>query len=330
MQKNHTIKQAISQYIGSLSARFSPQTVLAYSQALRLFEHLLQKQLNINPAKASAHDIATDWAYAYLTYLQEAHSIETEHLYSRAILGFYQYAEYHDPSLAGMGDALTIYLTTNRRPKQHLSPELPLEAMHTILFHVTTAAPPPRSEHSVSRETLRMLRDKAFLLTLAHTGLRVSEICGLRLADIDLEYHTLSLAPELPLPIPSTALAAIKLYLAERQPLDNLQRLFNPTHLPLFARHDKKAANKILSISRWTAANIVHFWTAIALPLEMRSALITNNCPITPQTFRHYFVITTLQATGNIQETQTLARHIDTTTTRRYLRFIASDTDIHH
>lgn len=326
MTTSHTIKQAISQYISSLTQHFSPQTILAYSQATRLFEHLLRKQFNINTDKVSPHNLSGNWAYAYLSHLQETHSVETEHLYSRAILGFYQYAEQHSPSqLSGLSATLAAYLTANRRPKQHTTPDLPLGAIHTILTHVTTVALPTKPEHGNSRETLRLLRDKAFLLTLAHTGLRVSEICSLRLAEIDLGSHTLILSPELSLPIPINALTAISHYLAERKPLDRLQRLFTPTYLPLFARHDKKAASKILPISRWTAANIVNFWTVTALSPETRHKLLVENCPISPQTFRHYFVVTTLQTTGSLQETQLLARHVDTTTTRRYLRYTSPD-----
>lgn len=324
MPTTQTVKHTISHYIASLEHCFSPQTILTYSQAVRLFEYILRKNFNVNPAKVSIHSISADWAYAYLTHLQETHSIETEHLYSRAILGLYQYAEEHNPTdLSGLSDTLATYLSINRRPKQHVAPDLPLEAIHTILTHVATATPPTK-EQDTNRETLRLLRDKAFLLTLAHTGLRVSEICNLRLVDIDLNEHTMNTS-EFSLPIPTIAFAPISHYLAERKPLDQLQRLFNPKHLPLFARHDKKAANKILPISRWTAANIVEFWTTTALLPETRHDLITKNCPISPQTFRHYFVVTTLQTTGNLQETQTLARHIDTTTTRRYLRYIAPD-----
>jgi integrase len=103
------------------------------------------------------------------------------------------------------------------------------------------------------------------------------------------------------------------------------QRLLAPSQLALFARHDKKAGNNILPISRWTAANIIHQWTMSSLPPDIRADLTAQGITISPQTFRHYFVITVLQRTGDIAETQYLARHADTATTRRYLPYTQSD-----
>lgn len=327
MTHKQPIQRTISRYLESLFAHYAPQTILAYSQALRLFAQLLQKQLAIHPTKASIDTLKVDWAYLYLHHLQENHSIETEHLYSRAILGFYQYVETHiHPGFAGQADILARYLAQHRRAKQHYAPTLPVAAIETILTHVTTASTPRDPDHSISRDTLRLLRDKAFLLTLANTGLRVSEICLLRVEHIDPTHHILLLDTDLQLPLPSPVLAAVNAYLVARKPLDSLQHLFHASHLPLFARHDKKAAKQILPISRWTAANIVAYWTTAALPPDEYQQLISNNCPISPQTFRHYFVIATLQRTGNLHETQTLARHADTATTRRYLTYTVQNT----
>jgi integrase len=124
-----------------------------------------------------------------------------------------------------------------------------------------------------------------------------------------------------------TVTRAIQHYLTARTPLDDNQPLLTNQHLPLFARHDKKASKRILSISRWTAANIITYWVHQALPPDIRTKLHQQQVTISPQTFRHYFVITTLQRTGNLNEAQLLARHTDTATTRRYLQYTDHNSD---
>lgn len=327
MQTEPTIHHAIGQYISSLTQKFSAPTVLAYSQALRHFDHFLRHTRHTNPARTAISHLSLAWACAYLTHLQETYSVETEHLYSRAILAFYQYAAQFAPTLDGIPSSLAIYLANKRRTKQPHVPTLPFHAIEAILNFVNTAPLPASSSSAPSRDALRLLRDKAFLFTLAHTGLRVSEICGLRLRDIDMPSNTLHLPPNLQLPIPAPTYTAITHYLTTRAPLDRIQPLFNANHLPLFARHDKKAAHRILPISRWTAANIVDFWTNAALSQEERNHLTVTDSPISPQTFRHYFVATTLHTTGDLHQTQTLARHTTPATTRRYLRYAPYDTE---
>jgi integrase len=310
----------MSHYLASLQGRFSPQTVLAYGQALRLFTQVLREHFFIQTKNTPITAITITWASTYLEFLQQNHSPETEHLYSRAIIDFYQYLENQTSSLANdLTTTLSAYITQHRRPKHYHTPTLPLDAIEAIVAHATTVSPPLNTDDTTQRDTLRLLRDKAFLLTLAYTGLRVSEICSLRIANLDLHSKAILLSEDLPLQLPTTVIAAIDLYLTQRKPLDNAQQLFHASHLPLFARHDKKAGRKILPISRWTAANIVNFWVSTALPPATCQQLIRHNTPITPHTFRHYFVVTTLHNTGNLQQTQALARHADTATTRRYL-----------
>ena len=182
--------------------------------------------------------------------------------------------------------------------------------------------PIPQGEDINERDQLRILRDKAFILTLADTGLKVSEICDLRRKHVNLAQQLLHF-DSIPLSISPRTAQAIQSYLAARQKLDAQQRL-QPDHgeLALFARHDKRASSKILPISRWTASNIVDEWVRLALPEQMRAELEERGQVISPQTFRHYFVVTMLEQTGDLSTTQTLARHSDPSTTRRYMQYL--------
>jgi integrase len=85
----------------------------------------------------------------------------------------------------------------------------------------------------------------------------------------------------------------------------------------------------VYAISRWTGANIVDAWAKQALEPAVRTALIAANQYITPHSFRHYFVMNALRNTENdVATTQIMARHVDRSTTRRYLQKLASDQSI--
>ena len=320
-----TISQAISHYLDSLHTHYSPQTILAYAQALHLFERITQNEHHIITGRTPINKLDSMWVHTYLQQLQKTRSIETEHLYTRALLAFLQDVQLTGYFQQSNLDELTTYIITWRRSKQHNIPELPLDAIETILNHVNSISL-SLNAHPPEREQLRLQRDKTFLLTLAHTGLRVSEICDLRKNNINLTQQTITLTGQSILPLPALVNTTISQYLKARYHLDNNQQLIHPDNLPLFARHDKKASKRVLPISRWTAANIVTYWVDQALSINMQSELQKHNCSISPQTFRHYFVVVLLKRTGSLDETQTLARHADTSTTRRYLRYADPDT----
>jgi integrase len=155
---------------------------------------------------------------------------------------------------------------------------------------------------------------------LAETGLKVSELCDLRLKQFNPQHQTIQLSPDFEIPLSSQANSSLKSYLDHRHKLDNKQHLMKTDELPLLARHDKRAGEKVLPISRWTASNIINEWTMLALTEQTQADLQENNQRITPQSFRHYFVLHMLQQSDDITATQALARHADRSTTSRYLK----------
>ena len=315
-----TLQDAIETYLAEIRRNASPHLTAAYQQALKLFIEMLASQLNIKARSTPITELRVGWAEDYLRYLQAERAVETEHLYSRAVLDFYTTAEQNGWANVDASQ-LATYLRKNRRPKQHRIPDPPVQAISTIVDYAASM-PVPQGEDINERDRLRILRDKAFILTLADTGLKVSEICDLRRKHVNLAQQLLHF-DSIPLSISPRTAQAIQSYLAARQKLDAQQRL-QPDHgeLALFARHDKRASSKILPISRWTASNIVDEWVRLALPEQMRAELEERGQVISPQTFRHYFVVTMLEQTGDLSTTQTLARHSDPSTTRRYMQYL--------
>lgn len=313
-----TLQEAIAHYLSRVDHEYSPQTSAAYTQALNLFRQVLHVQLHLDAWREPVANLSIAWGQAYLEYLQGTRSIETEHLYSRALVDFFNYAEKQGWSTASAAD-LAAYVAANRRPKEHIIPHPPLEAIDQLLAYVATA-PVPAGPHVSERERLRVLRDRAFILTLAETGLKVSEVCALRRRHFRAETRSIRLDDEGPtLRLTPITAQAISAYLRERVKLDTSQALQPSADLPLFARHDRRTGKRVLPFSRWTAMNIINDWMRLALPAAERAALEAAGKHVTTQTFRHYFVINTLSQTRDLAITRALARHGDLSTTRRYL-----------
>ena len=161
---------------------------------------------------------------------------------------------------------------------------------------------------------LRNMRDRALILTLADTGLRVEEICRLRRGDIDWERSRAILKgrgnKEAIVRFSTKAINAVKDYLSRRESLDFETGQALST-LPLFARHDKGSGKKIKPITTTTIRRIV---------TERVDQIVGSDATatITPHTFLHYFVTTILRATGNLKLAQVLARHSNIQVTQKY------------
>ena len=168
---------------------------------------------------------------------------------------------------------------------------------------------------SSPRESLEALRDRAFVLTLADTGLRISEACSLKRGDIDwLEQRSVIIGKgdkQAVIRFSNRAIEALKAYLHARAGVEPNSRTPLGSQ-PIFARHDIRASKKIRPI---TAGGM---WKAIKSRIEEagveRSAVRIHD-------FRHYFVTMTFLAKGNLKLSQELARHESISTTNRYAHF---------
>jgi integrase/recombinase XerC len=314
----------VTDFLSEIERRYSAPSTAAYTQALQLYTQHLRQDLKIPVTKIGLGDLDIGWGESFLRTLQETRSPETEHLYTRVVLHFYQFVETnYDMPLST--DSLARFLDENRRAKNHAIPEVPTALVQQVVEFAAGFRPPQSDGSTSDREILGALRDKAFLLTLAHTGLRVSEICGLRRQEFDPITGSIQVGSDARLPLNSSAARALTAYLKARSSLDQQQR---GSELPLFARHDKRAGSRVLPISRWTGANIVDQWVALALPADVRVKLAEAHQTITPHTFRHFFVLNALtQVDQDVRTAQAMARHGDRSTTRRYLQRLTAMND---
>jgi integrase len=167
------------------------------------------------------------------------------------------------------------------------------------------------------------MRDRAFLLMLADTGLRVHEACKLRRGDVDWNEHRAVVIgkgdKQAVVRFTTRSVNAIKDYLALRAETDGGSGK-QLAALPLFARHDKGAGKKTKPMTPTTGRNIVKERVAQILGKESVGK-------ITPHSFRHYFVTTVLRGSGNLKLAQELARHANIQVTQRYAHLSDDELD---
>ncbi len=200
-------------------------------------------------------------------------------------------------------------------------PQFPREEIEAVLNYVNSSEGTTGADE---REHLRRLRDRAFILTLSDTGLRISEACRLTRGHIDWAEGraivTIKGGRESVVRFSSRALAAIKAYLNARAALDGAAGRALAS-LPIFARHDDGAGRKVLRLNTVGAREIVNKAVVGALGEAAKGV-------ITPHSFRHYFVTVVLRASGgNLKLAQELARHKNIAITQRYAHLSDDDLD---
>ncbi|NLG73234.1 MAG: tyrosine-type recombinase/integrase [Chloroflexi bacterium] len=313
----YTIAQAISAYIDNVSLSRSAHTARTYENAMRAFADVLKDHrldIETTPVTELKED-AVGWFAAALKDYAPA----TERLYLTSASGFYEFLAAERLADPNLPRVRLLVRQRARRPGIRL-PQFPRDQIEKVLdYALELAASPTESE----AERLLNLRDRAFLVTLADTGLRVHEACKLRRGDIDWNEAKAVIIgkgdKEAVIRFSMRSLEALKLYLYARNALDGASG--RPlTSLPLFARHDKGAGKRVKPITTRTGQNIISRRVSEALGPEAVGT-------ITPHSFRHYFVTTVLRATGNLKMAQELARHRNIAVTQRYAHLSDDELD---
>lgn len=282
------IQSLTQSYLDDLRGARSENTYLTYRQALRAFLRIV------------GHDAPLDTG-TYETFLKRCKGLNpsTAGILRTAVKGLYAFAAEHDPSI---NLAAMAQLNKRLTKKQHKDiPNPDRASIEKVLTHCETM-----------RNGLQELRDRAFILVLADTGLRISEACALNRGTIDWQEGKAIIRGKGDKPavirFSNRALGALRDYLSARAQLDGSSG--KPlASLPLFARHDKGAGKKVKRVGSGG------MWSAVKE--RMKEAGI-DHTKVRIHDFRHYFVTIAYLATGNIKIVQELARHEDIATTNRY------------
>lgn len=317
-----TLSTTLAEFIDMLKRSRSSQTALSYAQGLNLFVQILNK----NGLEAEKNEVSAlnEDAVLWLLDALKDFSPATEQLYLTAVKRFYQYLSARRLANINLPRLNEFIAQQARRPGKRL-PQFPREAIEKTLEEMLRDDLLPVEE---GPERLRFLRDRAFLLTLADTGLRVHEACALRRGSLDWnEGRALLIGKgnkQAVVRFSGRALNALRAYLLARASLDGSAGKALSS-LPLFARHDKGAGKKIKGIS--TAAGRLIVEERVRQALAASPALLEQAENITPHSFRHYFVTTVLRASGNLKLAQELARHANIAVTQRYAHLSNDELD---
>lgn len=281
------MKDAINAYLDFVYKSRSQKTHTTYKTALQTFL-----------------DIATDKAEltkeTYINFLRKTSDMNpsTQAVCRSAIKGLYFFAADDDPNIA------TSFFT--QADKQYaLKP-----AKRLILFNRDGIEQMIQYADTM-RNKPEELRDRAFILLLADSGLRISEACNIKIGDIDLLEQKIVVTgkgnKEAVIHFSNRAGAAMTDYMGVHKN--------HALSAPLFIRHDKRIGDLVKPVKP------DGMWHTI----KRRAA----EAGVDPKTirvhdFRHYFVTVVYHA-GGIRLAQKLARHERIETTSRYTHLVEDE-----
>jgi integrase/recombinase XerD len=238
----------------------SPHTIAAYRDTFRLLLHFAQQQTGKQPFQVDIDDLDAPLIGAFLTHLERdrGNSPRSRNARLGAIHSFYRYAALEHPEHAHT-IARIMAIPTKRHVRSIVSYLDPVEIKALL------GAPDPL--------TWLGRRDHALLALMIQTGVRVSELTGLRIDDVHLGVGahirvTGKGRKKRAIPLTSESVAVLRAWLKERrgQPQE-----------PLFPTRQGRA------LSRYTVGAILtRHVTAAASTCPSLTAKHT-----TPHTLRH-------------------------------------------
>ena len=317
MDSNYTIHDSINSYLSSVQLARSPRTARTYKNALQFYTETLV-QNGINPSETQVANLSED-TIILMTVALKNHAATTERLYLTAVSGYFQFLVSEKAADINLPRVRLLIQQRARRPGQRL-PQFPDSQIDLMLEKADQLLTVP-TENIADR--LVNLRDRAFMYTLADTGLRVHEACNLRRGDLDWNEGKAMIIGkgnhEDIVRFSTRCTNALMDYLKERSFIDG--NTGKPlSSLAIFARHDRGAGQKTKPMTTTTGRNII---AARVLEFIGPEAVGT----ITPHSFRHYFVTRVLRSSGNLKLAQELARHKNIAVTQRYAHLSDDELD---
>lgn len=272
----------------------SQYTVRNYRQALVEFYQWYKQQYSRQPDWGS---LTNDDFRAYLRYLsRENFSRSAIHLRFSAFRTFYKY-------LIRLGYAASSPLSGLLLPKsgRQLPKFLTIPQTFELLNAPIKELESLKSNADKNIDVVSYYRDAAILETLYSCGLRISELCGLKVEDIDLNEQTVCVRgkgkKERLVPIGRPAINAILNYwkLLAAPPL--------PDEPVFFSNPEKRAPM---------------YPRLVQMKIKKYLALAGLDPSITPHTLRHSFATHLLDAGADLRSVQELLGHAHLVTTQIY------------
>lgn len=192
----------------------SPHTIASYRDTFRLLLAFAEQRLKKAPSALEIKDLDTPFLGAFLDHLEKerGNTARSRNVRLAALHSFFHYVALHEPGHSALAQrVLAIPSKRYHRKQIHFLTRPEIEAL--------LAAP--------DQSTWAGRRDRALLLVAVQTGLRVSELIGLRCEDVALGTGahlrcTGKGRKERCTPLRREAVAALRAWLGERngQPID--------------------------------------------------------------------------------------------------------------
>lgn len=317
VKEDISIQKSIELFIENIQLSRSENTEKTYHNAMKAFLQMLEEN-NISPE--SSIDLLNEKIFSDFAKFLKAYSPSTESLYINVAKNYFEFLAAEEYKNFNLYQTKLLIKNRTRKPGIRL-PQFPQHSIEELLDYAENKIPCLPAENENDR--LINLRDSAFLVTLADTGLRIHEACNLRRGTIDWFSNKAVIIgkgnKEAVIRFSDRSIDLLKRYLNERSVIDGATGM-QLAALPVFARHDKGAGNNILPISTKTGRAIV----ALRVEEKLGKEAVGT---ITPHSFRHYFVTNVLKKTGNMKIAQEFARHSSITVTQRYTHLSNEDLD---
>ena len=264
----------------------------SYALSFQLLFVFAAKRLKVSPSALTLEQLDAALISAFLEYLEDKrkNAPVTRNVRLAAIKSFFRFLEYRQP--AALEHVRRVLAIPFKKTDRYLVPYLLRDELQAILD-----APDPAKRDGI--------RDRAMLHLAVCAGLRVSELTGLKIEDIDLPSMSIRVLGkgrrERTLPLWKTAAAALRSWLAIRGQVAAPEVFVNSMGEPL---------------SRWGFAYLLKQHAATAA----RQQPGLNKKRISPHVLRHTCAMIILQATQDIRKVSLWLGHATLTTTEVYTR----------
>jgi len=273
--------------------RASSHTSDSYAYAFKLLLQHASERLKVAPSHLQLEQLDAPLIVSFLNHLEtaRANGPSSRNVRLAAIKSFMHFMEFRAPS--AMEHIRRILAIPPKKADTRLVRHLTVEEMQAVLD-----APEPTGWDG--------LRDRAMLHLCFAGGLRVSELVGLRLADLTLQPHASIVVHgkgrrERSLPLWKITATALRAWLAIRGPAPTPELFLN-------------ARGQAMTRSGFEYVLDKHVKTA------------TKACPslstkrVSPHVLRHTCALTVLQATKDLRKVSLWLGHAHMQTTEMYTR----------
>lgn len=312
-----TVERAIQDYLAKTN--LAPSTRAKYDRILRRWLEALAEEEDWQiTADTPVEELTIHDAEPFMAFVLGLAPV-TRRVYASALIGFFEFLELRELA-PGVSTArlrqLLAPMVGGRRASLQDYAAAEIEAIVDTASEL--AAGPFEETPQGQRLRLIMLRDYALVVTLADTGMRISEAVSLRLGDVQWSARPMMRAKVLGKGgkerwafFSGRASQALRAYLGVREANSG-----GRNGLPLFANHSRSHSGR--PISTTTGWKIVRRLAELALPPDRAIA-------IHPHTFRHRFLTKIWRTTGDLHLAQLMAGHTNIATTTRYTHASVED-----